>query len=118
MDLTSMIPGGAGEEQASEQRLSKEEYAAMKKQQREEVWLKKIVAERKAAEAKWRKANPEKAAQMDEWFSGKAPKVDWSKVEHCPRCHKAIEREYTNHCSSCGQKLLWQDIDNIKITYK
>ena len=32
MDLTSMIPGGAGEEQASEQRLSKEEYAAMKKQ--------------------------------------------------------------------------------------
>lgn len=36
----------------------------------------------------------------------------------CPRCHKAIEREYTNHCSSCGQKLLWQDIDNIKITYK
>ena len=38
MDLTSMIPGGAGEEQASEQRLSKEEYAAMKKQQREEVW--------------------------------------------------------------------------------
>ena len=35
----------------------------------------------------------------------------------CPRCHKAIEREYTNHCSSCGQKLLWQDIDNIKIVY-
>ena len=35
----------------------------------------------KAAEAEWRKANPEKAAQMDEWFSGKAPKVDWSKVE-------------------------------------
>ena len=37
MDLTNMIPGGAGEEQAVEQRLSKEEYAAMKKQQREEV---------------------------------------------------------------------------------
>ena len=30
MDLTNMIPGGAGEEQAPEQRLSKEEYAAMK----------------------------------------------------------------------------------------
>ena len=38
MDLTNMILGGAGEEQAPEQRLSKEEYAAMKKQQREEVW--------------------------------------------------------------------------------
>ena len=36
----------------------------------------------------------------------------------CPRCHKAIEREYTNYCTSCGQKLLWQDIDDIKITYK
>lgn len=43
--------------------------------------LKKIVAERKAAEAEWRKANPELAAQMDEWFSGKAPKIDWSKVQ-------------------------------------
>lgn len=38
MDLTNMILGGAGEEQAPEQRLTKEEYAAMKKQQREEVW--------------------------------------------------------------------------------
>lgn len=36
----------------------------------------------------------------------------------CPRCHKAIDREYTKHCSACGQKLLWQDIDDIKITYK
>lgn len=40
--------------------------------------LKKIVAERHAAEAEWAKANPEKAAMMKEWFSGKAPKVDWS----------------------------------------
>ncbi len=43
--------------------------------------LKQIVAARKAEEAEWRKANAEKAVQMDEWFSGKAPKVDWSKVE-------------------------------------
>lgn len=42
--------------------------------------LKKIVAERRAAEAEWAKANPEKAAQMKEWFSGNAPKVDWSAV--------------------------------------
>ncbi len=40
--------------------------------------LKKIVAERHAAEAEWAKANPEKAAMMKEWFSGNAPKVDWS----------------------------------------
>ena len=43
--------------------------------------LKAVVAKRKAAEAAWAKENPELKAQMDEWFSGKAPKVDWSKVE-------------------------------------
>ncbi len=40
--------------------------------------LRKIVAERHAAENEWRKAYPEKAEQMDVWFSGKAPKIDWS----------------------------------------
>ena len=40
--------------------------------------LKKIVAERHAAEAEWAKANPEKASLLKEWFSGNAPKVDWS----------------------------------------
>ena len=43
--------------------------------------LKAIVAKRKAAEAAWAQENPALKAQMDEWFSGKAPKVDWSKVE-------------------------------------
>ncbi|GJG26693.1 MULTISPECIES: transketolase family protein [Segatella] len=43
--------------------------------------LKKIVAERKAAEAEWAKANPELKAKMDVWFSGKAPQIDWSKVQ-------------------------------------
>ena len=46
--------------------------------------LRKIVAERHAAEKKWAEENPEKAAEMKEWFSGKAPKVDWSKVEQKP----------------------------------
>ncbi len=35
--------------------------------------LKKIVAERYAAKAEWTKANPELAAKLDLWFSGKAP---------------------------------------------
>ncbi|MBR1402412.1 MAG: transketolase [Prevotella sp.] len=42
--------------------------------------LKKIVAERYAEEEAWAKANPEKASMMKEWFSGNAPKVDWSAV--------------------------------------
>ena len=41
--------------------------------------LKKIVSERYAEEKAWVDANPEKAAQQAEWFSGKAPKIDWSK---------------------------------------
>ena len=40
--------------------------------------LRKIVAERHAAEAAWEKENPEKAELMRQWFSGKAPKIDWS----------------------------------------
>ena len=46
-----------------------------------EAELKTIVAERHAEEAAWAAANPEKAAQQTDWFSGNAPKVDWSKVE-------------------------------------
>ena len=40
--------------------------------------LREIVKERHDAEEEWRKANPEKAEQMKAWFSGDAPKVDWS----------------------------------------
>ena len=42
--------------------------------------LKKIVAERHEIEKKWAENNPEKATLMAEWFSGKAPKVDWNAV--------------------------------------
>lgn len=40
--------------------------------------LKEIVAQRYAEEAAWAKENPEKAALLKEWFSGNAPKVDFS----------------------------------------
>lgn len=43
--------------------------------------LKDIVAKRYAEKDSWSKANPEKAELLKEWFSGNAPKVDWSKVE-------------------------------------
>lgn len=42
--------------------------------------LREILKERHDAEEEWRKANPEKAEQMDAWFSGNAPKVDWSEL--------------------------------------
>ncbi len=40
--------------------------------------LKKIVASRREEEQKWAESNPDKAALLAEWFSGNAPKVDWS----------------------------------------
>ena len=43
--------------------------------------LKAIVAARHEEEAAWAAANPEKAAAQAEWFSGAAPKVDWSLVQ-------------------------------------
>ena len=43
--------------------------------------LKKIVAEKYAAKAEWTKANPELAAKLELWFSGKAPKVNWNAIE-------------------------------------
>ena len=41
--------------------------------------LEAICAERYAEEKAWADANPEKAEAQAEWFSGKAPKIDWSK---------------------------------------
>ncbi len=43
--------------------------------------LRKIMDAKYAKKAEWEAANPEKAKLMREWFSGKAPQIDWSKVE-------------------------------------
>ena len=48
---------------------------------RREEELKAIVAERHREEQAWAEANPEKAAQQAEWFSGKAPRIDWNSIE-------------------------------------
>ena len=43
--------------------------------------LKGIMAEKYAAKAAWAKANPEKAAKLEFFFSGKAPEVNWAAIE-------------------------------------
>ena len=55
------------------------EVQEMYAKRREE--LKKIVAERYAEKAEWAKGHPVQAKQLEDWFSGKAPQIDWSKVE-------------------------------------
>ena len=46
--------------------------------------LKEIVAKRQEIEKQWATENPEKAAKMAEWFSGKAPNIDWSNLVQKP----------------------------------
>ena len=46
--------------------------------------LEAIVAERYQAKEEWAKANPELAAKMQNWFSGKAPVIDWKAIEQKP----------------------------------
>lgn len=68
--------------------------------------LKKIVAQRKAEEAEWAAQNPDMKKQMDSWFSGKAPKIDWSKMEQKPNIA-------TRAASAACLKLLAHEVPNM-----
>ena len=43
--------------------------------------LRELAAERHAEEAQWAASNPVKAGELADWMAGKAPVVEWSKVE-------------------------------------
>lgn len=43
--------------------------------------LEVIVAERYAVKDVWAKTHPDLAAKMEQWFSGKAPQIDWAAIE-------------------------------------
>ena len=43
--------------------------------------LKKIVAERRAEEKAWAEANPEKAAELSDWFAGRLPELPWNEIQ-------------------------------------
>ena len=43
-----------------------------------------IVAERKAKEQAWRKANPEKATRLDRYIKGEVDAIDYATIEHKP----------------------------------
>ena len=58
----------------------REEVKALYANRNEE--LRAIVAKRKAAEAEWRKANPELAAKLDSYIEGRLPDIDWAKIAH------------------------------------
>jgi len=68
--------------------------------------LEKIVAERYAEEKAWAAAEPGKAAQVADWFSGKAPEIDWSKV-----CQK--DGDATRNASAACLSVLAEQVPNM-----
>ena len=38
-------------------------------------------------------------------------------VAICPKCHKAIDRDYQAFCDSCGQKLKWTAKRKMTVRY-
>lgn len=58
------------------------QVAEMYAQRKDE--LRKAVAARKAEEAEWESANPEKAALLDDWFNKRLPEIPWGDVQVKP----------------------------------
>ena len=68
--------------------------------------LEAICAERYAEEKAWADANPEKAAQQADWFSGKAPKIDWS------ACVQK-DNDATRNASAAALSVLAKQVPNM-----
>ncbi len=68
--------------------------------------LKKIAAERYAEENAWAAANADKAAQLKDWFAGKAPEVDWSAVQQ-------KVNDATRNASAAVLSVLAQQVPNM-----
>lgn len=68
--------------------------------------LKGIVAARVEEEKAWASAHPEKAAQQAEWFSGAAPKVDWTAI-------KQKTSDATRNASAAVLSVLAEQVPNM-----
>ena len=84
-----------------------EETKAIYAKRREE--LIGIVKEKLQYKAQWASENPEKAAKLNRWFSGKAPIIDWSKIEQKP---DQATRAASANCLS----LLAKQVDNMIVS--
>ncbi len=84
-----------------------EETKAIYTKRREE--LLGIVKEKLQYKAQWASENPEKAAKLNRWFSGKAPIIDWSKIEQKPD-------QATRAASATCLSLLAKQVDNMIVS--
>ena len=68
--------------------------------------LRQIAAQRHAEEKAWAETNPEKAKQQGEWFSGKAPKIDWT------ACVQK-DNDATRNASAAALSVLAEQVPNM-----
>ena len=71
--------------------------------------LRTLVAARKAEEEAWEKANPEKAAQLNDWMAGRLPDIPWGKVQQKPNSP-------TRNGSSACLSLLSEYVPNMIVS--
>lgn len=65
--------------------------------------LSNIASQRKAAEAAWRKENPELAQQLDNCIAGKLPEIDYAAISHKPNV--ATRTASSNVLGVLGEKM-------------
>lgn len=71
--------------------------------------LKEIVAQRKAAHAKWTDENPALAKELDDFMSGKLPKLDWDSIPLKPNMA-------TRSASAAVLGFLAEHLDNMIVS--
>lgn len=76
---------------------------------RREAELKEIVKAKKAAQKEWAEENPELAEKYKNFFSGKAPKLDWESIEQ-----KA--NQATRAASSTVLGFLAENVENMIVS--
>ncbi len=83
------------------------EVAEMYEERKNE--LRALIAERKAEEKAWEEANPEKAAQLNDWMAGRLPHIPWEEIQQKPNSP-------TRNGSSACLALLSQYVPNMIVS--
>ena len=71
--------------------------------------LESIAAARHEEEQAWARQNPEKAAQLKDWFAGKLPNIDWDSIQQKPN-------DATRNASSACLSLLAKQVPNMIVS--
>ena len=71
--------------------------------------LEGIAEVRHAEEQAWAEQNAEKAGQLDDWFAGRLPEIDWESIEQKPN-------DATRNASSACLSLLAKQVPNMIVS--